>query len=76
MQNKVRNTRGIKKMLPYGSIKIIAGRSNVSIFTVSRVIKGSSNNPEVLKNIKAYIEEVKKVDNDLNSLIAESQMTA
>lgn len=76
MQNKVRNARDIKKMLPYGAIKTIAGRSNVSIFTVSRVIKGSSNNPLVLKNIKDYIEEIKKIDNDLNSLITESQMIA
>jgi hypothetical protein len=60
-------------MLPYGSIKTIARRSDVSIFTVSRVIKGSSNNPNVLKNIKDYIEEINKVDSDINSLIAEYQ---
>ena len=73
MQNKVRNARDIKKMLPYGSIKTIARRSDVSIFTVSRVIKGSSNNPKVLRNIKDYIEEINKVDSDINSLIAEFQ---
>ena len=76
MQNKFRNARDIKKMLPYGSIKTIASRSNVSIFTVSRVIKGSSNNPNVLKNIKDYIKEIQQLDQDINSLVTESEMTA
>ena len=74
-KNKI-NTIGIKNMLPYGAHKVIARRANVTVFKVSRVINGHSNNPLVLKNLKDYMEEIKKIDNDIDSLIAESQMTA
>lgn len=67
------NTEAIKKILPHGACKEIAIRSNVTIFTVSRVLNGTSNNYKVLKNMKDYIEEVQKTGTDLNSLIAESQ---
>lgn len=76
MQKNKINTQAVKKLLPYGANKVIAMRSNVTVFTVSRVINGYSNNPNVLKSLKDYIEEIKKVDNDINSLIDESQMTA
>jgi hypothetical protein len=73
MQKNKINTKGIKKILPHGAIKMIASRANVTVFTVSRVVNGTSNSPKVLMAIKDYIEEIKEIDNGLNSLIAESQ---
>lgn len=67
------NVEGIKKVLPFGAIKEIAKRSNVSRSTVYNVLKRGSRNVEVLKNIKGYIEERNEFDNSLNVLV-ESQI--
>lgn len=63
------NTAAVKKSLPYGAIKEIACRSKTSIYTVSRVLKGGSKNPVVLKNIKSYIEEIQQTNKEINALV-------
>ncbi len=73
MQDNVINAIGVRKMLPYGSIKEIAFRSKTSIYTVHRVLKGGSKNPLVLKTIKDYIIELQQVKNELNALVSESK---
>ncbi len=74
MQKSRINTAGVKKLLPYGAIKEIANRSNRSIFTVSRVLSGGSKNPIVLKTIKDYLEEMQTTSNQINALVAESEI--
>jgi hypothetical protein len=69
MQKTAINSMQVKKTLPYGAIKEIAFRSKMSIYTVSRVIKGGSKNPIVLKNLKEYIEEIQQVNTEINALI-------
>jgi len=73
MQKNSVNTAEIKKILPYGAIKKIAKESNKSIFTVSRVLKGASNNQDVKKSIKEYLQEMNDNDKELNTLITELQ---
>lgn len=75
IMNKCRiNTASVKKQLPYGAIKEIAKRSNKSIFTVSRVLKGRGNNPIVLKNIQQYLEEIKETTDQINALVSEPKI--
>lgn len=59
----------LKKALPYGSIKEIAKRSNTSIYTVSRVIKGGSKNPDVIKALTAYLQELAQTNQQLDQVI-------
>lgn len=64
------NTAALKKYLPHGAIKEIAKRSDMSIYTVSRVLKGGSTNAIILKNIKDYIEEMQQTNNEINALVS------
>lgn len=68
MQKNGINTAEIKKILPHGSVKEVAKRSKMSIYTVSRVLNGSSNNPFILKEIEAYILEVQATTKRINAL--------
>lgn len=63
------NTAQIKEKIPYGGIKEIAAKANVSIFTVSRVISGKSKNVDVLKAMTKYLKELKSTSNELTELL-------
>ena len=69
MEKNIINRAQIKKTLPYGAIKEIAKRSNVSIFTVSRVLKGGSKNPIVLNVLKNYLKEIYNTATEINALV-------
>ena len=56
------NFTDIVKELPYGAIKEVAARTNLSTSTVSQVFKHnkkSSKLPEILKAAAEYLEEYK-----------------
>ena len=59
----------LKKALPHGGIKEIAKRSETSIYTVSRVIRGGSKNPKVLKAIAEYLNELAQAKMQLDQAI-------
>lgn len=74
MQNSNINATIVKKALPYGSIKEIAKRSKKSSMTVSRVLNKGGKNPVVLKNIKDYLEEIQKTNQQINALVADDKI--
>lgn len=57
MQQLGKNKKELKAAMPYGSLSEIAKRSETSIYTVSRVVNGKSNNNKVLKEISLYLKE-------------------
>lgn len=59
MKTKLDFTK-IRKQLPHGSQTEIAKRANVHINLVQRVLKGESDNIEVLKAIADYLTELKE----------------
>lgn len=59
----------LKKAIPYGGIKEVAKRANTTIYTVSRVIRGGSNNPIVLRVLAEYIEEQNRTKIQLNTAV-------
>ena len=62
----------IKKAIPYGGIKEVAKRSNTSKYTVSRVIKGESENPLVLRELTKYLQELTSTKQKLNQLVEQN----
>lgn len=62
-------TAQIKEKIPYGGIKEIAEKANISIYTVSRVLNGKSKNRKVVRAISEYLKEVKNTNQELQSLI-------
>ena len=58
MKKLINNIAELKEILPYGAMKDIALQSGTSIFTVSRVFSGKSNNVKVIKGIVDYIKSV------------------
>ncbi|WP_312340618.1 hypothetical protein [Sphingobacterium sp.] len=69
MENVVKNIENVKKKLPHGAQKEIAEKSGKTIYTVSRVLCGKSNNKEVLKAIHEYVLEMNSINNDLEQFI-------
>lgn len=55
----------IKSILPHGSIKEIANRCGVTIFTVSRVVNGHSNNTKVKRGIADYLNELAEMEESI-----------
>lgn len=47
-----------KISLPYGGVQEVARMAGVSVFTVGNVLKGKSNNTNVLKAIRDYWTEI------------------
>lgn len=68
MKKVNQNIAKIKEILPHGSLKEIALRSNTTIFTVSRVFNGKSNNQKVLSAIIDYAKEIKSVNTQLEQV--------
>ncbi len=68
MQNKVNNA-SIKNVMPHGSLKEVAAMAGVTIYTVSRVLNGKSNNRKVLKSITDYLSDLKSEKNELLDLV-------
>jgi|GEM_PF-4791943 len=64
MEKTVKN----KVHVPHGAIKDIAKRADVSIYTVSNVIRGKSQNRKVLEAIRDYLAELNTVKNDIQEL--------
>lgn len=63
------NIEGLRKILPYGAIKEVAKRSNTSIYTVSRVLNGGSNNVDVINKLKEYVSEMKNTKEEINNTV-------
>ena len=63
------NIEDLKKIMPHGAIKEVAKRSKTSIYTVSRVFRGKSNNVSVIKAIKVYVDEMKATKEAINETV-------
>jgi hypothetical protein len=63
-----KNTAQIKGKIPYGGVKEIAERAKTSIYTVSRVVNGKSENVKVLRAITQYLKDVKNTKKELTEL--------
>lgn len=74
MRQDKQNNANLKEVLPYGSMKKIALRSKKSIYTVSRVVNGGSNNTDVMNSIKDYLQEMNANKKELRAIIEESKM--
>lgn len=74
MQKNKQNNANLKEILPYGAIKKIAFRSKKSIYTVSRVVNGGSNNNDVLKCITEYLRELNTDKRQLKETVEETKM--
>ena len=59
----------LRKALPHGGIKEVARRSNTSIHTVSRVLKGGSQNPTVKKALADYLTELAATEQQLSRAV-------
>lgn len=66
--NKLVITTVDKIKIPYGGCKIVAQKAGVSIFTVTNVLNGKSNNPKVLAEIKNYLHELIGLKNEIKNL--------
>jgi len=71
MKNSLINVEGLKKVLPHGSLKIIAERSKVSRHTVYSVLNGRSFNLVVLSNLKEYVQEIGSIIPEINTQVEE-----
>lgn len=69
----VRNTSKIKEIIPYGGIKEIAEMANCSIYTVSRVINGKSNNKKVTDALTKFLKNLNTKKVDLENTVATLQ---
>jgi hypothetical protein len=73
----VKKPENPKINLPHGAQKIIALKANVSDHTVRNVLNGTSQNWDVLKAIKEYLNEYKEIKTDINEVAGElSLLTA
>jgi DNA-binding LacI/PurR family transcriptional regulator len=73
MEKVYKNFEKVKTVLPYGAIKAIAERANVSPLTVSNVLNGSSYNLKATQEISRYLDELieqkENIENAVEALI-------
>lgn len=69
MQNTTNNTTKIKEKIPHGGLKIIAKMSGTTIYTVSRVVNGRSENQKVKKAITKYLNKLNKQHTEFNNAV-------
>ncbi len=63
------NNAKLKEVLPHGACKEVAKRSKTSIYTVSRVLNGRSNNMNVVNEIRKYVEELRTTKEQINETV-------